>query len=393
MQVLPILHDHISLSLSKAGIRKTKQHALIDMTTSLLNDSKLSLTSIGRHMKGDAYVKHKIKRVDRWLGNSALYSQVFGIYQAIFTPLLSSRKELHILVDWSGCCNWTECCLRASLLYDGRSLTFYQEVHSTHEQQKGHVHNCFLKNLSRLIPKNCEITIVTDRGFQVPWFKSVLSLGWNFIGRVSKSYQFKLDNESDWRPLDTLYSTTTNKPTYVGPGKLSKSKPTEVYIHSFKGEAKGRKYKKPRNRPYYPHIQKVYKELHKTPWIIVTSISPKKLRSKKIIKIYHGRMQIEQNFRDDKNERWGFGMQFNRSGSKERIAILLLIAALASYILMLIGVAAEKANLHKKFQANTNKKRVLSFLFLAKQVMRHDGNVFSKKEILHSFQNIAEGTQ
>lgn len=391
MQVQTILHEHIAVPLDKAHIRQTKQKALIEMTSSLLNNSRLTLTSLGRHMQGEAFVKHKIKRVDRWLSNDALYNQSLEIYKAVFSSLLSKRKELNILIDWSGCCNWSECVLRASLLYEGRSITIYQEVHSTHVHQKPEIHNKFLKNLNILIPKDCKVTLITDRGFQVPWFKAVLALGWDFIGRISKSHHFKLENENRWKPLNKLYSSAINKARYLGGGEIGKSKPFKVFFHSFRGKAKGRKYSKPRNKPYYPHIQKMYKTLHHTPWILVTSLSPKSHGSKKVIKTYQGRMQIEQNFRDDKNERWGFGLQYNRSRSEKRIAILLLIAAMASYILMLIGITAEKMELHKRFQANTSKRRVLSFLFLAKQIVMQFEDTFSLKEINRSYQLISKG--
>jgi hypothetical protein len=52
------------------GSRKT---ALQVITSSLLNEAELTLTSLGRRMPGEAYVKHKIKRVDRFLGNPHVF--------------------------------------------------------------------------------------------------------------------------------------------------------------------------------------------------------------------------------------------------------------------------------------------------------------------------------
>lgn len=152
MQLNRVLHNFVGKSLVSAGIRATKVNALIDMTDALLNKSDLTLTSIGRHLSGQADVKHKIKRVDRWLNNAGLFEQSKDIYKAIFYNILVERKQLEILVDWSGCCNWTESCLRASLVYSGRSITIYQEVHSSENQQKESVQNQFLKNLKKIFP-------------------------------------------------------------------------------------------------------------------------------------------------------------------------------------------------------------------------------------------------
>lgn len=65
-------------------------------------------------------------------------------------------------------------------------------------------------------------------------------------------------------------------------------------------------------------MQKTYREQHKKPWILITSLSPTHLNAEQIVKMYGCRMQIEQNFRDDKSDRWGFGMQYHRTRNKKR---------------------------------------------------------------------------
>lgn len=83
-------------------------------------------------------------------------------------------------------------------------------------------------------------------------------------------------------------------------------------------------------------------------------------------------MQIEQNFRDDKSMKYGFSWRFSKSTGVNRMSILCLIASLASIALWFVGYEAERRNWHTKFQANTIKnRRVLSFLTLAKQVIKH----------------------
>lgn len=394
MQLTKVLHNFVGKSLAVAGIRGTKINALIDMTGSLLNESNLTLTSLGRGLSGQANVKHKIKRVDRWLNNTGLYQQSKVIYKAIFHNLLSQRKQLEILVDWSGCCNWTEVCLRASLAYSGRSITIYQEVHSSKNQQKASVHNRFLENLKEIIPTTCEVTIITDRGFEAPWFKAVKALGWDFTGRVPGKISYQFLNKTDWHSVKNLYDTSTNEPTYVGDvllGKTARNK-LEATLYSYKQDPKYRKKQRTRNKPNYSHLNKQYSDMNKTPWVLATSLEGGANIAKKIIKNYALRMQIEQNFRDDKNERWGFGMQYSRTTTTKRITILLLLAAIASYVLLLFGVASESKELHRKFQANTVRtRRVLSLLTLGKQVIKHILEFFSTKDLLQGLKKIAIG--
>ena len=93
MQVTTILHKIVAKSLTIANIRKTKINALIDMVESLISQkSNLTLTNLGRHMSGEAHVKHKIKRVDRWLANDGLYAASSSIYKSLFNKILRERK-------------------------------------------------------------------------------------------------------------------------------------------------------------------------------------------------------------------------------------------------------------------------------------------------------------
>ncbi|WP_425361901.1 hypothetical protein [Candidatus Tisiphia endosymbiont of Mystacides longicornis] len=43
----------------------------------------LSLSAIGRNLSGDSKVKHKIKKVDRCIGNKHLYNEVDSLYSAL----------------------------------------------------------------------------------------------------------------------------------------------------------------------------------------------------------------------------------------------------------------------------------------------------------------------
>ncbi|EPK6165017.1 hypothetical protein KY207_004179 [Providencia stuartii] len=49
-----------------------RQNALTDATIALINGASLTLTSVRCFLSGDAHVKHKIKCIDRLLGNCPL---------------------------------------------------------------------------------------------------------------------------------------------------------------------------------------------------------------------------------------------------------------------------------------------------------------------------------
>ncbi len=90
------------------------------------------------------------------------------------------------------------------------------------------------------------------------------------------------------------------------------------------------------------------------------------------MKLYGRRMQIEQNFRDEKSERFGFDLRTSYSRSVGRMLVLSLLATLSTIVRWLIGYHAENKGLHLRCQANSIKSRqVISYLTLAENVLRH----------------------
>ena len=381
-------------------IHKKRRASLATQVVSLLSNAKLTLTSLGRHAKGPAKVKHKINMAWRFLKNTGVQEEAPMIYKGIASTYLNSLSELNIAVDWSGCCSKENFLLRASLLYQGRALRLYNEVHPGNKQEDEGVHLSFLDKLQTLLPKGVKVIIVTDAGFKTPWFNKVVKLNWFFIGRVRGRISCKLDDEPTWLSAKEFHQKIKRGETrWLGEGQLgktSKTQQTVCYIGHY-GFAKHRK--KSKKQAKYPDTEKMYSSLNTEPWIIATNLhkDPDNLNkngvqlAKIAYCIYKKRMQIEQNFRDDKSPRFGFGWRESRTRDPAKIAILCLIAAIAALVLWLIGFVAEQQNMHYEFQANTLKThRVLSFLFLGKQVIMHAlerlkiQNLFEAIEIFHA---------
>ena len=62
-------------------------------------------------------------------------------------------------------------------------------------------------------------------------------------------------------------------------------------------------------------------------------------------------MQIEQNYRDLKDRRWGCCLEQARCKSAERFALLLLLATITIFSVLVLGFAAEKKGVHRAHQA------------------------------------------
>ena len=90
--------------------------------------------------------------------------------------------------------------------------------------------------------------------------------------------------------------------------------------------------------------------------------------AKRIVKIYHSRMQIEESFR---NLKTGLGFAACQTRQRLQLKVLLLIAMLAQVILFLVGLTVEGMGRQRRYQANTIKDRpVLSYQYLGLRAVR-----------------------
>ena len=350
------------------SVHAKRANCLFETAWALTGQANLTISSLGANKAGSAYVKHKIKSVDRLVSNEKLHKEIPIIYKHFFQPIIVCAPILYILVDWSGCCRQDIHMLRASIVHNGRSITIYNEIHPQKKCGNRQVQNQFLISLKKMIPIGKNVVIITDAGFATPWFKAVLKLGWDYIGRLTSYTMIRQEKSEKWVKVSSFNKTKSSRIKYIGRALIGKASETPVYghIYRYKGKKKNRK-----DKSRYPQQNKRFSNLYKVPWILATSLKKDNYGGKFIKNMFANRMQIEQNFRDEKSARFGFGWRLGRTNDMKRIAILCLIAHIAAFFLLKIGIMAEKLGLHKRFQVNTEKKRVLSLLTLAKQIIKH----------------------
>jgi len=374
MQVVKFLHKFVFNALPK--VHKIRRNALICTVASLLDQGKLTLTALGRNMHGHALVKHKIKRVDRLLGNDNLIADKFYIYKQIANNILKNLTEAVIIVDWSGCCSQQRWILQASLAMSGRSIPIYKEIYPLALISNRAVEKNFLDKLHAIIPQNVSVTVVTDAGFKMPWFLAVRKLGWHYVGRLRSRIMISFCGYI-WHKISYFNDKITNRATFLGLATLGKtSKLMQANIFAYKGLYKGRKWKRKKySSNSHPDKNIKYGRMHNEPWILATSLPGDLKLARRVINIYRARMQIEQNFRDIKNQQWGFGLRDSKTENIQRLEVLLLVGFIASIILWLIAIVAEAKKLQYGFQANTKRDgRTLSLFSLGWQIVKHGLN-------------------
>jgi len=352
------------LSVVTPTMHKIRRESLLAAIESTINGASLSVTGIGRNISNVAYEKHRIKRVDRLCSNMHLQREIPNIYASMSSQLVAQCKQPIIHVDWSDMDKRKQHFLiRASLAAQGRSLTLYEEIHDLHHKEKPHVHQIFMTKLKMMLPKSCKPIIVTDAGFRIPWFQLVESLGWHFIGRVRNRTFCKKKRSKSWFPVKELYQLASLRPKNLGTYLQGQKKSFESTMIVVWRKSKGRKDKTAEgNRARKSKQSRACAAREAEPWLLSTSLNEKGRLSKRVVKIYATRMQIEESFRDLKS-----GLNMNACGSRtpSRLSVLLLIALIAQYLLFLLGLAVKSSGKHRRYQANSIKhSNVLSNQFI-----------------------------
>jgi hypothetical protein len=346
-----------------ANVHGKRLAALPKVVEGITRGGRLMPATIGRNLPGSAQPKHAIKCVDRLLGNVHLQRELLYLYCAIAHHLLHGCARPVVLVDWTQMAG-TQVALVAAVPIGGRALPIYAEVRPLKKLSNAAVEERFLRSLAAILPAGSRPIVISDAGFKGPFFHAVLALGWDFLGRVRGTAKVLPTDGGPAISKEKLYARATIHPTELGRFGLFVEQriPCRLVLV--------RKRRKP-GRKLPPPKCKEERELRQAaldPWLLATSVCDGDAHY--IVSLYAKRMQIEETFRDAKNHRFGWSLGDVRTDDVKRAAVLLLLAALALVVVTLIGLTAEQRGVHRAYQANTVRRRVLSFFVLACTILR-----------------------
>jgi hypothetical protein len=332
--------------------------------------ARLSLSTIALGVRSPSAYRHRIKCVDRLLGNAALQASRELIYAAVTARWLGGVRQVLLVIDWSDLTSnqrwhW----LRASVAVEGRSMTLYEEVHPQRLLTNPDVHRRFLARVAKLLPPGCEPIVMTDAGFRAPWFKAVTARGWSFIGRI-RGRALVRPAGSGWTSATGLHRQATERARDLGPHDYAHANPIVVRLILVKQRALGRHQLNMYGKRRTGRTSTKCARRAREPWLLAASPCLAHLSARSIKRLYAQRMGIEQSFRDTKNLRWGQGLHSTRSRTPERLQMLLLIAHLAMFVQRLIGEAAKACRLELNFMATRRTTRPeISTLTLARRIL------------------------
>jgi ribosomal protein L34 len=345
--------------------------ALLRASAALLRGGTTSLSAIALRLGGATTLKHRLKSVDRLLGNTGLQQQRWEVYRSLAQRWGEHLPQILVVIDWSDLTRdqrWQ--LLRASVAIEGRALTLYEEVHPQKRLNNAQVHRRFLRRIHAMLPAGCTPIVMTDAGFHAPWFKAVAGLGWQFIGRIRGRNCLRLDNDGLWIAARDLYGSARMQARDLGPGAYARTNPVEVRAVLAKRPSKGRHRLNIYGAKRTARVSARNARSAREPWLLVSSRGLAHLSAEGVVALYSQRMRIEQSFRDTKNLRFGLGLEVARSRSARRLEILLLIAHLAGFVQRLIGESAKQHQLELQFMATRRAdRREISVLTLGRRIL------------------------
>ena len=193
-----------------------------------------------------------------------------------------------------------------------------------------------------------------------------------------------MEEESNWKLSSTFFEQATGKPTHLGHGLLTEKEKVPVHLVLYKGKCTNRHKRNLDKKISASGKSRKYSKGAKEPWCLVTSLPPTQENPNHIVNIYRQRMRIEENFRDSKDPYYGLGLANSLTRTPERMNILLLIAAIATFIAWLTGLITTLIGKAADFQAHSAKfTRSLSLVYLGREAIKKKV-IISKSQFINA---------
>jgi len=364
MHAAPIIQD--LLREGCPSIHAKRRKCIADLVEAG-RTSGLTLIGMSRVLNRPMSVRHRLKCCDRLLSNPHLVEERFDIYRAMNERVLARQESVvvNVSIDWSDLFpDRRAVLLRAAVTVAGRSSTVYQEVHPGNELGSRDVHRQFLIELKKVLPDLCRPILITDAGFRATWFQLADELHFPWVGRVRNLDMVRPTDSSEWVGAKTLYEQATGRAKDLGLFTYARSNPTDCRLVIIKRKKKGRHQRTKMGKPCCSSHAKKSRSAQIEPWLLATSKSLSSVSATRIVAIYSGRMQIEQTFRDTKNPRSGLGLANSQTKKVVRLEVLVLLGALITYTLWLIGLAVKKRGYDVTYGSKKRASTTLSIVSL-----------------------------
>jgi hypothetical protein len=304
------------------------------------------VASLGRSAAAVRFkdAKHGIKQVDRLLSNRKIDDLDLVRQQVAF--VVGDRRCVVLTMDWTeyGLHGQNRLAINLVTRHGRATPLLWKTVPSAElKGQMSHQEVGLLRVLKAVLPESVtQVIILADRGFgDVDLYDSIRELGFDFVIRFRGIIKVTAPDgrfapASEWVPLGGRARRILN-------ARLTGQRNEVAAFVAVK------------------HANM------KEPWLLATSLSYVATR---IVALYGRRFTCEENFRDEKDPRFGLGSRLARVRDAARRDRLCFILAAAAALLTLLGAAGEKLGLDRRLRANTVKRRTHSLFRQGREYLR-----------------------
>ena len=311
--------------------------SLAGATLGVMASASLAVAMIGQGLAQarGLVTKHAVKQVDRLLSNQGI--DVWDSFARWAPHLVGGRKAIVVAMDWTDFDHDGQSTLALHLVTGhGRAtpLLWVTVWKDELTEQRNDFEDACLARLKELVPADCAVTILADRGFgDHKLFAYLKSLGFSYVIRFRGNIHVT-DAAGETRPAAQ----------WVGKGgrarKLRGARVTAS--HEYEVGA----------------VVCVHAKAMKEPWRL--AVSDAEAPTAMLVNYYAKRWTIEPSFRDIKDLRFGMGLSATRIGEPTRRDRLLLVNAFAMALLTMLGAAGESLGMDRLLKSNTSKVRTHS---------------------------------
>ena len=318
-------------------------HAVVGVTYA----AQAGIASVGQAMFSarGATPKHAIKQFDRFLSNPAFDMTLAWLAHIAF--VIAHRAKIVVALDWTDYADGTQHRIALHLVTrHGRSTPLIWKTVTAKELtgRRNEHEDELLREFKWLLPSDVrQVIVLADRGFgDVALYEELTkTLGFDFIIR--------------FRGCIEVLASTGERRTASGwvpsNGRALRLPQVQVTQQRYRVGA----------------VVVVKQAAMKDAWHLATSLSSP---AKEIVKLYGRRFTIEENFRDEKDWRFGLGSRYVDIRRTDRRDRLCLVIAIATLLLTFLGEAGERLGLDRTLRANTVKARTHSLFRQGREYLR-----------------------
>ena len=311
--------------------------SLAGATLGVMASASLAVATIGQGLAQarGLVTKHAVKQVDRLLSNRKI--DVWDSFARWVLHLVGERKAIVVAMDWTDFDHDGQSTLALHLVTGhGRAtpllwVTVWKEELA---ERRNDFEDVCLARLKELVPADCAVTILADRGFgDHKLFAYLQSLGFSYVIRFRGNIHVT-DAHGETRPAAQWVGKS---------GRARKLRGARVTAsHEYEVGA----------------VVCVHAKAMKEPWCLAASDA--EASTAMLVNYYAKRWTIEPGFRDIKDLRFGMGLGATRIGEPTRRDRLLLVNAFAMALLTMLGAAGESLGMDRLLKSNTSKTRTHS---------------------------------